>query len=255
MGERLRQQENSGQILLIAAFIIASLLLSAQLYVMDVGKTISETEADSLNDFIFAIKLGSNNVVTGSLANISNGGQINVLMGNLQRWSDFIGGQYQFGKNVLNYALGETALYSAGVWTYWGTGGFGVSSAYTDFTYKLSDREVELDQTYPINITTTLLVESTCQTLTGNEKQVNVTINVLNEANSALANEITVYYKSTEGWLAADTANNYTFIGFGNGTYTVSFQADIPSETVEVSAHVVDQRGIYVRTNATGTHI
>ncbi len=251
----LKQRKNSGQILLIAAFIIASLLLSAQLYVLDVGKTTSETEADSLNDFVLAIRIGPNNVVTGSLANISNGGHASILAENLQRWSSFMGRQYQFGKNVLNYALKENALYSAGVWTYWGIGGFGISSAYADFTYQLSDREVELDQTYPINITTTLLVESTYQTLTGNEKRMNVTINVLNEASPALANEITIYYKSVENWLAANTTGNYTFVGFGNGTYVASFEADIPSENVEVSAHIVDQRGIYVRTNATSTQL
>lgn len=251
----MKHRENSGQILLIAAFIMASLLLSAQIYILDVGKTTSETETDSLYEYIITIKLGSEHVVTGSLANITNGGQTSILADNLQRWSDFVGAQYRFGKNVLNYTLEENALYSAGIWTHWGISTFGVSSAYASFTYQLSDREVELDQTYPINVTTKLLVRSTYQTLAGNEKQVNVTVNVSNEANPALAKQITIYYRRTETWLAADVTSNYTFVDYGNGTYRARFQADIPSDTVEVSAHVVDQREIYVRANATSTRV
>jgi len=253
--KKVKRRKNSGQILLIAAFIIASLLLSAELYVLDVGKTTSETQADFLNDFILAIKLGSNHVITGSLANISNGGQTSILDENLRRWSSFVGNQYHLGKNALSYNLMENALYSSGVWTYWGISGFGVSSAYTNFTYQLSNREVEVNQIYSINVTTTLTIESTYQALTGNQKQVNIIINVLNEASPAFAKQVTVYYKWTETWLASNTTDDYILLDYGNGTYVGSFQADIPSDTVEVSVHVVDQREIYLQANATSTQI
>lgn len=252
----MKKRRNSGQILLIAAFIIASLLLSAELYVLDVGKTTtSEAQADSLNDFILAVKLGSSHVVTGSLANISNGGQMSILAENLQRWSSFVGNQYHFGKNALTYNLKENARYSAGVWTYWGASGFGVSSAYADFRYQLSNREVEVSQIYSINITTTIMVESTYQALTGNLKQVNIIINMLNEARPALVTQVNVYYRLIETWLPSNTAGNYILTDYGNGTYVGSFQADIPSDTVEVSVHVIDQREIYLQANATGTQI
>lgn len=251
----MRLRRNSGQILLIAAFIIASLLLSAQLYILEVGKISGEVEPDSLSDFILAMKLGSRHVVIGSLANISNGGQSSNLAGNLQKWSSLISRQYQFGKSVLNYTLRETAPYSSGILIDWSTNGTGVSSAYANFTDRLSDREADVNYSYFINITTTILIESSYQTVSGDVKQVNVTIHLLNEATPALAKQIILYYKLLDSWQIPNSANNYTILDYGNGTYVASFVASIPSQNVEVSVHVVDQREIYVRANATSIQI
>lgn len=245
-------RRNSGQVLLIAAFIMASLLLSAQLYVIEVGKISTETETASVNDFILVVDMGSRHVVIGSVANISNGGPTSVLASNLEKWSWIIGRQYKFGKNVLNYTLRGSSPYSSGIWTYWGTNGFGTSSGYVNFTYTLKDREVDLVHPYFINVTTSLLIESSYRTISGDTKQVNVTITVLNEGQPAPAKQIAVQYKFSDNWL---TPNDYTIMDYGNGTYTASFTADIPSATVEVSARVVDQRGIFVQANATGSPI
>jgi len=232
---------------------MASLLLSAQLYILEVGNVMNETESNSPNDFILAVKLGSRHVIVGSLANISNGGQNSNLASNLQKWSSLISKQYHFGKNILNYTLKETSPYSSGIWTNWGTNGYGVSSAYANFTYKLSDREFDVNWSYFINITTTLQIESTYQTVSGDVKQVDVIINGLNEAEPALAKQITIYYKLLGNWLIPNATNNYEIFDYGNGTYTASFMASIPSQNVEVSAHVIDQRQIYVQANATST--
>ena len=245
-------RRNSGQILLIAAFIMASLLLSAQLYVLEVGKISTETETDSVNDFILAVDMGSKHVVVGSLANISDGGPNSILESNLEKWSLIIGRQYRFGKNVLNYTLRESSPYSSGVWISWSTNGFGTSSAYVNFTYTLKDREVDVVHPYLINVTSSILIEGSYRTISGDTKQVNVTIDVLNEGQPALAKQISVYYKLSDSWL---TPSNYTIMDYGNGTYIASFTADIPSATVEVSARVVDQRGIFVQANATGSPI
>jgi hypothetical protein len=246
---------NSGQVLLIAAFIMAFLLVSAQLYVFEVEKMVSEVESDSLKDFVLVVKLGSTHVVVGSLANVSNGGSDSVLGENLQRWSSLLSKQYQLGKNLLNFTLRETAPYSSGFWISWGTNGLGVSSAYANFTYKLLGREVSLTQSYFVNVTTTLQIESTYRVIQGNEKAINVTINLLNEAKPALASQITVYYKVLDDWLVPDETNNYVLLDYGNGTYLASFNANIPSQTVEVSTHTVDQRGIFVQANTTSTKI
>jgi hypothetical protein len=251
----MKRRRNSGQILLIAALIMASLLLSAQLYILDVGKITGEVESDSLTDFVLALKLGSRHVVIGSLANISNGGQSSILGSNLLKWSSLISEQYPFGRSTLNYALRETAPYSSGAWIDWTTNGIGVSSACVDFTYKLSDREISVNQTYVMNITTTVLIESTYRIVSGDTKQVNVTINLLNEAQPALAEQVTIYYKVSNSWLIPNATNSYEIIDYGNGRYTASFNADIPSQGVEVSAHVVDKRKIYVLANATSTQI
>ncbi len=249
------QKGNSGQILLIAAFIMAFLLLSAELYVLEVGKTISEVTPNSLNDFILSVELGSRHVVIGSLANISNGGSSSVLGSNIQKWSTFIGEQYQFGKSVLNHILEEATGYSSGVWIDWGSNGTGVSSACANFTHKLLEREGKVNQFYFINITTTLLVESTYQERLGDEKQVNVTISLSNEGKPGLAKQITVFYRVLDDWLIPDETSNYAILDYGNGTYVASFVANIPSLNPEVSIYVVDQREIHVQANATSTQI
>jgi len=251
----VRQRRNSGQVVLIAAFIIASLLLSAQLYILEVGRTLSETELDSVNDLILSVQLGSRNVVTGSLANVSNGGASSTLELNLEEWASLVEDQYLCGKSTLNYALRATAPYSSGIWLGWGVNGYGVSSAYVNFTHKLSGREADVDQSFVMNITTSLMIASTNQRLNGDSRQVNVTTSILNEAEPALAEQITIYYKVSNNWLIPDEANGYILRNYGNGTYLASFIADFPTESVEISAHILDCRGVYVQANVTSTEI
>ena len=234
---------------------MASLLLSSQMYIFEVGKIATETELNSLENFVLAVQLGSKHVVIGSLANASNGGQISSFSLNLQEWSSLISNQFQFGKSSLYYTLSEAAPYASGFWIYQGTNGYGVSSAYANFTYRLSDWEVTINQNYFVNITTAVLIESSFQTIRDNEKQINITINVLNEVGPALAKQIKVYYEGSSGWLIPDEANNYTILDYGTGSYLVSFVADIPSSSVAVSAQVIDQREIYAQANVTSTQI
>lgn len=252
---KMRKRANSGQILLIAAFIMASLLVSAQLYILEVGKTSGEVESDSLSDFISSIQFGSRNVVIGSLANVSNGGLSNTFELNLREWAAFIANQYLYGKSILYYTLRDTAPYSSGIWLDWSLNGYGASSACVNFTHRLSGLEASVDHSYLTNITTTLLIASTNRRLSENAMQVNVTINVLNEAEPALAKRITLYYRVSNSWLIPDMANNYTLLDYGNGTYLASFVATFPTESVEVSAHIVDYRDICVQANTTSTEI
>ncbi len=137
----MRETKNSGQIIIIAAFVIATLLLSAELYVFNVAKTTNEIKFNSLNDFALAVKLGSQHVVVSSLANSTNGGTNNILMSNLESWASFVSSEYDFGKSILNCTAGDTAPYSSGLWINWGSNGYGVSSAYAEFTYTLQIKE------------------------------------------------------------------------------------------------------------------
>ena len=250
----MRRNGNSGQVLLIAAFIMASLLLSAQLYILEVGKISADTNENALNDFVFGVKLGSRNAIIGSLANISNGGAEGILEQNLREWAEFIGSQLLLGKNTMNFAMGETAPYSSGTWLSWGTNGYGVSSAYADFVHTLAGRETNVDMTYSVNVTTTLLIASVNQELNETARQVDVTINILNEAHPALAEQVTVYYRVSGTWLIPGFANGYRLQDYGNGTYVASFTA-MASLIDAVSVLATDFRGIYVHANATSTEI
>lgn len=251
----MNKRNCSGQVLLVGVLIIALLLLSTQLYVYDLGKAVEEGKQNSFSDFILAVRLSSKHVVVGSLANISQGGTNQTLEINLKRLSSFVGGLYQSGKCILNFTLRETAPYLSGIWISWGTNGLGVSGAYANFTLKLLDRGTDVNLEYGINITTTLLIQGTYKEMGGNSRQVNVTCNLLNEGEPALAENLTLYYKNLDDWLTPGPQNNYTIIDYGNGTYFMSFVADIYSSTVEVSVHTSDQRGVSVQANVTCTEI
>ncbi|MGQ9460115.1 MAG: hypothetical protein ACUVRA_02645 [Candidatus Bathyarchaeaceae archaeon] len=251
----MNKRNCSGQVLLVGVLIIALLLLSTQLYVYDLGKAVEEGKQNSFSDFILAVRLGSKRVIVGSLANVSQGGTSQTLEINLKRWSSFVGMLYQSGKCILNFTFRETAPYSSGVWISWGTNGLGVSGAYADFTLQLLDRGIDVNLEYGINVTTTLLIQGTYKEIGGNSKQVNVTCNILNEGEPALAENIALYYKNLDEWLTPGSPNNYTIVDYGNGTYFMSFVADIYSSTVEVSVHALDRRGVSVQANITCTEI
>jgi hypothetical protein len=246
----MNKRNCSGQILLVGVLIIALILLSTEIYVYDLGNAVDEAKQNSFSDFILAVKSGSKNVVVGSLANVSQGrtNQTNqTLEINLKAWSSFVGKLYPSGKCILNFTL-------AGTWISWGTNGSGVSGAYSNFTLQLMDLETDVNLKYAMNITTTLLIQGTYKNMSDNSKQVNVTCNLLNEGKPALANNLTLYYKDLNGWLTPSSQNNnYTITDYGNGTYFMSFVANISSSTVEVSVHASDQREINVQANVTCT--
>jgi hypothetical protein len=251
----MRQNQNSGQILLVTAFIMASLLLSAQLYVLDVGKTSGEMNSYSLNDFMSSVKLGCEHVVAGSLANISNGGSSSLLELNLRGWAEFVSSQYLGGKNVLNFTLEEAAPYSSGVRLLWGANGYGASSAHADFAHTLVGPEADVDMAYSINVTTALLISSTSRMINETARQINLTIEVLDEAGAALAMQVTVYYNVSGTWLIPSDISDYTLLDYGNGTYIASFIATGATPEVEVSVHATDFRGVYVQANVTSTEV
>jgi hypothetical protein len=259
----MTKKRNSGQVLLIAAFIMAFLLLSAELYIFEVGKIIYEIKSNSLGDSIFAIELGSRHVVVGSLANISQGGSDQILATNLARWSSFVWSQYPSRKSLLNFTRRDTPPYSSGIWIDWsGTDGIGVSGAFVNFFLDLSGMQAAVQTEYDENVTTLVnIVGGTYKKLEGEgmelKKQVNVTCRILNEGEPALAKNVTLFFEedgdlSAQEWIEADSPN---IIDYGNGTYFLSFIAETQTrnDPVLVSAQVYDLRGIFVLANATCT--
>ena len=246
-----RKGANSGQVLVIAALAVALIISSTVTYIYEVGRTVNEESSTSLYDFIFNMELGSKHAVVSSLANISNGGTGEVLASNLEKWVSVVGKQYQLGKCVLNFSLAETSPYASGVWIAWGSDGVGVLSAYALFALNLSGRGVDVQNSYAVNVTTSLFTNGTYQRVQDDNKRIDVTCNLFNDGKLALAGNIKVYYKSLDNWLLASLQSDYTLANYGNGTYRISFTADIPSNVVEMSTRVFDQRGIIVQCNAT----
>ncbi len=247
----MRDRRQSGQILVIAILVISLVLLSTQVYIFEVGKSLEVVEPALVNDFVFATKVGSKHVVTGSLANISIGGRNLTLLTNLERWVTFIESLYQYGKPLFNCTLRITPPYVNGTYLSWGSNGVGVSSACADLNLSLVDSQVTMQMDYTINVTTSLRIEGVYRVIQDNIKQLNVTINLSNEGRPALARNIKVLYEYLGEWRIP----NFQETDYGNGTYLISFEAEIPEDDFNISAQVYDLRGIYVQANTTCTSI
>ncbi|MCW3977755.1 MAG: hypothetical protein NWE77_07470 [Candidatus Bathyarchaeota archaeon] len=255
------KRRNSGQVLLIAAFIMAFLLLSAELYIFEVGKIIYRIESNSLGDSIFAIERGSRRVVIGSLANISQGGSNLTLATNLARWGSFVWNQHLNVKSLLNFTGRDTPPYTSGLWIDWSrTDGIGVSGAFVNFSLNLSGMQATAQTEYYENVTTSVnVVDGMYRKLEGEgmelKKQVNVTCRILNEGEPALAKNVTLFFEddgdlSTQNWIGADSPS---IADYGNGTYFLSFIAETQTrnDPMLISAQVRDLRDIFVLANAT----
>ena len=243
-------RNNSGQVLLIAALAIALTISSLMLYVYETSQSVSSADRSlGLNGFIRNVKMGSRNLVVGSLANISSGGENKTLRINLQRWRSFVESHYYAGKCSLSYKLCEDSPYSSGLWMHWGTDGLGISSAEVDFSLSLSDNSGEADVAYSINITTYIEISAVSKWISGSHV-VNVTIHLFNEGSPALCRNITVYYKTFSGiWRDASTSDDYLLKDYGNGTYIARFTIRGPPRVYnrEIMVECFDRRDIFVK--------
>ena len=258
MKRRLGKHKNSGQTLIITALVISLLILSVVYGVFEAGRRSEIRSATNVNSYVLATKLGLRNTVTSALVNFSRGGENGVLSDNLNTYSEFLGNQSYFGKCLVFFTVYNTSPYQSGMWLSWGSNGTGVSSAYANCTLVFVNTGSETRLEYSINRTTRLEIEECTYTkLEGTSKQVNLTCRIFNEEKPALADNITIYYEdngdpSDQNWIAG---SSQTVTDYGNGTYQISFTTHTQTidDPVLVSAHVWDQRGIFVAANNTCT--
>lgn len=251
--DRKFRSNSSAQLLIVAALAIAILISATTAYVYELGKETNSTYNLPISDFVFAIKQTTRNAVISSLANISNGGEKTLLTTNLNELSQSLRNLTQFGIWQLNFTVLDDSAYDSGVWLSWDTRGIGVSSAYADFTLRAYDVAANSTVNYAVNVTTTIIVSGYYTTILGIEKMVNLTCNVYNEGEPALAQNITLFYENLGIWVPIDASNNLSLTDYGNGTYAISFRVITLSDTVQVSTHLKDLRGIFVQTNTTCT--
>lgn len=244
---KIWRRKDSGQVLIVAALSVSLIIISTVAYVYELGAVTTSTKSPSLNDYVLMVQSGTRHVLVSSLANITHSHANSVLDINLQKWGVILSKQYVFGKCVLGYELVNVSPYSSGVWVSWASNGVGVSSVCGNFSLKLSDRNVNVEKNFFLNMSTVLRVEGEYSRLGGDDKNVTVLVNVLNEDEPALAETIQVYYKNSDQWLEAD----YVLTDYGNGTYRTNFTAATSLDLVEVSVRVFDHRSIIVMANAT----
>jgi len=248
---RHSKRNRSGQIIAISALVIALIMTSTAMYIYELSGSLSDADSFVLNDFVGLVKLGSKHVIIGALANITNGGQNQTLLTNLNRWRDAVGQLYSLGTFALNFTLRDVAPYFDGLYVSWGTDGSGVSEAYADFQLNASGKDVRMQYPYYVNVSTRLYAEGFLTQTLPLVKQATFVCRLFNEGQPALAKNIIIYYRELVQWIKADTIDDYVLTDYGNGTYRATFTLITLASSIDVSASVFDLRDIFVQANAT----
>jgi hypothetical protein len=240
-------KKKRGQILLIVALLVVLILISSEMYIVEIGKGSGDEQMVSLEDYGMAIELGSEHVVLGSLANITMGGVNDFLALNLGRWSSFVANQEDTGHSALIYTAANEP-YAEGVWVFWGTEGFGVSSACVDFNYTITKGDTVWNRSFTINQTAAVTVESSYQTVNETTKQTTATIQVTRNGAPEAA-QVSLQFDQNGTWLLPTDANNYTLVDYGNGTYAASFLT-AASDASSILVEVITSDGVRVQASA-----
>jgi len=250
---RTLRSNRSGQVLIIAALAVALLISSTIAYTYQTSRVTNVSQPFSVQDFVRNVKIGTRNLMIGSLVNLAGGGT-ETLGTNLDRWVDFVRSQYYLGECVLDFELCGDGPYSDGLWQSWTGNGFGVSSVKGDFTLNLSDSQSEVIVAFPVNITSSISSNGAYYSNPAFWQNINMAINLFNEGEPALAEDIAVYYQHTSGWRNAEQLSDYSLTDYGNGTYHISFTVS-RFWTHQLSIRVYDQRSIYVQSPLASTKI
>jgi hypothetical protein len=257
MKKRNLKHNNSGQVIIITALLVASLLLSTAIYVFETEKEVPTVDTGEENVFP-AYQQSIRNTLISALADITNGGATNVLTADLNELNSAITSNSYQTMLQMDFTPLNAIPYQNGIWISWGADGEGVSSAYVSFVFNSSGPSTSSNLEYAVNVTTEADLSGNYQ-LNGNLTQVNLTVNVLNEGKPALAQNFTFYFKYngsllTEDWVKADSP---IITDFSNGTYSVSFttETDQSNDPLLVSMLCQDQRGIVVGANVTCTNM
>jgi hypothetical protein len=248
---RKLRSNSSGQLLIVAALAIAVLISSTTAYVYDLSRQTNTLNDHSISDLLLALKQSSRNIMIGSLANVSNGGERTMLATNLDKFSQLVRNLHYSGEFQMAFTVLNDSAYDSGIWLSQDTSGVGMSSAYGNFTVQAYSLTQEATTQYTLNVTTTLLVNGSYTMLPGGEKLVSLTCRVYNEGEPALAKNITLFYAVDSNWTEVDASNNLSIIDRGDGAYLLSFAATTPQDPVQVLVQVRDFRDIFVQSNTT----
>ncbi len=244
------RKDTSGQVIIVSALLIAMLLLSTALYVVETTKHVPTVENNVATWFV-EYKQAAKSTLISALANITAGGDTGILEEDFSQLKYSL--QAQSYSSILNFAYTplNSGLYQNGVSISWGNTGVGISSAYVDFGVDSSSASSTANLQYNVNVTSQV-------TFNGNfiqendTKIVNLSISLRNEDKPALANGLTFQYQNGSNLV---TVENPEIVSHNDGSYTASFIVPSPAElnSLTVSIVCMDQRGIFTGANYTCT--
>jgi hypothetical protein len=256
MKNRNLKRDNSGQVIVITALMVALVLLSTAIFVIETEKDVPTGGTDANNVFSLYQQAARSTLIS-ALAHVTNHGDPSILTADLNELDSLITSHSYQSILQMNFTPLNETPYKNGI-LIWGTDGQGISSAYVTFTINSTGTSSTSSLEYAINVTSQANLSGSYLQLNGTLNQVNLTVNVLNEGKPALAQNFAFYYEdaasSTENWTRVTSPS---MTDFGNGTYAVSFNAQTqqPGDPLVASMHCQDQRGILICANVTCTNL
>jgi hypothetical protein len=250
MAKRSFRKDTSGQVIIVSALLVAMLLLSTAIYVVETTKHVPTVKTDDASSFV-EYKQAAKSTLISALANITAGGDRNVFAADLSQLKSVL--QVHSYSSILDFAYTplNSGSYQNGLYLAWGNDGIGVSSAYVDFGFNSSSSSSSATLQYPINITSLVRLNGSF-TQENDTKIVNLSVNLSNEGKPALASSFAFQFLNESSLVSVE---NPEIVNQGDGSYTASF--NVPSlvevHSLTVTVLCVDQRGISIGANYTCT--
>jgi hypothetical protein len=251
MGKRNFKSNKSGQVIIVTALVISVLFLSTAIYVIEVGKEVPTVKPSQNNVFV-GYKQPITNTMISALANATGGSNPNILGTDIVELKTVILANSYQAMLTMDYSTFNSNGYKNGLLISWGTNGQGVSSACASFVFASSSLSGNSNIEYTLNVTSAVESSGNSRQINDTTKQVNLTVDVLNEGQAALASNFIFSYRNGTDWIRVDSP---TVTSFGDGTYKATFNVEQsqPSDQMVVSLLCQDQRGIFVGTTLTCT--
>ena len=257
MNLRKFRRDKSGQVIVITGLLVALLLLSTAIFVMETEKDVPSGNNEESNAFT-SYEQSTRSTLISALAEVTDGGGgESTLISDLNMLSSVISSDSYQSIVSMNYSILNVAPYTDGVWVSWGTNGQGISSDYVSFAFNSMDTSTSSAAAYAENVSSQIAINGRYSLISSNNNQVNLQVNVLNEGKPALAQNFTFSYADGTSFpLSWMEAGSPSLTDYGNGTYAVAFTAATiqPNDPIVASVICQDQRGITVGANVTCTN-
>jgi hypothetical protein len=248
MKKRSFAKDTSGQVLIVTALLVALLLLSTAVYVMETTKQIPKVNADVTSSFC-DYKQAARSTLVSALSNITGGGNPNILAEDISQLKAVLQSNSFQSILTIDYNLPTRDSYQNGMRISWGTNGGGVSSAYASFTFNSVGPSTTSSIDCTVNVTSQISASGT-YIQEANQKMVHLTLHLLNEGEPALAQNFAFSYQNDTDWVTVDSP---VVVNLGDGSYSAAFSVESPQEIqpLDISVLCIDHRGISVGANLT----
>ncbi|HTY74959.1 MAG TPA: hypothetical protein VMD05_05260 [Candidatus Nanoarchaeia archaeon] len=243
------RRNNSGQVLIVTSLLVALLLLSTIVFVMETEKDVPTIKTEETDPFI-SYQQTEKNTLISALANITKGGNSSILASDLETLNTAITSDSYLSMLQINYEPLNATPYQNGIWISWNDSQ-GITSAAVSFALNSSGLYSTSNIQYTTNVTSEISQNGNNTRIEDSLRQVNLTINLQNENGPALAQNFTFSFENTNSsWVKVDSPN---ITDFDNGTYTVTFNIETAQthNPIYVQTLCQDQRGIITGANTT----